>query len=167
MLAAAVSGGAVGGCERTTRDTDIKTISAGQAKALWDKAQKGGTAAVFLDPRPAKAFNESHITGAQNLTLPRIDLRGPRDRTLESYDTIVVYGENPGSAVAKGMTKRLLAVGYDGIRWYAGGISEWRSRGYPVTEGPKAEAPKVEAPKTEPAAETPAKPEPEKAQDPK
>jgi rhodanese-related sulfurtransferase len=121
------------GCERETRDTDIKVISIGETKALWDRSQReSGELVIFLDPRPTKEFAVEHIPTARNLQLPQAPMKGERDPRIERYSNIVVYGNNPGSATARGLVKRLLALGYKGIRFFAGGLEEWNGRGYPV-----------------------------------
>jgi 3-mercaptopyruvate sulfurtransferase SseA len=141
MLAAVLSVWVLSGCERETRDTDIKLVSVGEVKALWDRKARGSEFAVlFVDPRPAKAFNAGHITGARNLPLPHIDPKGDRDPMIERFDNIVVYGDDPGSATARGMTKRLLAVGYKHIRFFAGGLEQWKARGYPTEDAPASRA---------------------------
>src|SRR5438034_11215256 len=92
MLAAALPVWGLVGCERETRDTDIKLVSVGEVKALWDRKERGSeTAVTILDPRPAKAYAAGHITGARNLPLPRIDPKGDRDPMIERFDNIVVY----------------------------------------------------------------------------
>jgi 3-mercaptopyruvate sulfurtransferase SseA len=135
-LAAAVAvltgGGMFGGCERKTRDTDIKIISLSEMKLLLDRDAtrgRGGGEIVLVDPRPTKAYQAGHIPGARNIQLPQINPKGSGDPSLARHKHIVVYGDDPGSAVARGMTKRLMAVGHRGVRLYAGGMREWRSRG--------------------------------------
>jgi len=149
------------GCERETRDTDLKIVSVGEVKALWDRKERGSETLVFIvDPRPTKAFAVSHITGARNLQLPRIDPKGDRDPMIERYDNIVVYGDDPGSATARGMAKRLLAVGYKHIRFFAGGLKDWKSRGYPTED---AAQPQPNPAQTKPAQSTPAETKPAEA----
>ena len=118
-------------CERTTRDTDIKYISVSESKALFDRTQRGETGiALFIDPRPAKQFDAGHIPGARNLTLPQVKPKSKPDPRIEKYTNLIVYGNDPASATARGMTKRLLEVGYDGVRFFAGGLEEWNERNY-------------------------------------
>src|SRR4051812_19366791 len=100
------------GCDRKVKDTDIKIVSVSDVKLLVDKAQRNPTEVLLVDPRPAKYFEEGHIPGARNIQLPQIDPKGSTDPGLARYSAIVVYGDDPGSATARGMTKRLLAVGY-------------------------------------------------------
>jgi 3-mercaptopyruvate sulfurtransferase SseA len=152
LLATAAALPAWSGCERETRDTDIKLVSIGQVKALWDRDERGETRVMYLvDPRPAKSFGAEHIPGAKNLTLPKVDPKADRDPMIQQYDNIVVYGDDPGSAPARGMTKRLLAVGYKHIRFFAGGLKEWKSRGYPTDLAPTPPEPPPEPKPPEPA----------------
>src|SRR5215813_1650453 len=84
------------GCEKETKDTDIKLVSVGEVKALWDRQKEaegrgGRNIMVLLDPRPEKDFRVSHIESARNLRLPQVDPKGVRDPRLERFDNIVVY----------------------------------------------------------------------------
>jgi rhodanese-related sulfurtransferase len=121
----------LGGCDKNTRDTDIKFVRVSEVRTLVDRRDRGDAEALLLvDPRSEKAFAEGHIPGARNLRLPQVDAKKDPDPQIERYDRIVVYGEDPASASARGMAKRLLAVGYKGVRLYAGGLKEWLARGY-------------------------------------
>jgi|RhiMethySRZTD1v2_1073278.scaffolds.fasta_scaffold1111846_2 3-mercaptopyruvate sulfurtransferase SseA len=147
MLAAALSV-AIGmpGCDKEVRDTDIKLISVGQVKSMWDRSERGdSTEMILLDPRPLKEYNAEHIKGARSLILPQVNPKGDRDPGVDKFKNIVVYGNDPGSATARGMTKRLIAVGYEHIRFFAGGMKEWKARGYPV-EGKTPDAPAPSSP---------------------
>jgi rhodanese-related sulfurtransferase len=127
----------LGACERTTRDTDIKFISVTEAKTLFNRVQRGETAAaIFLDPRPAAEFAAGHIPGARNLTLANVKPTAKVDPRLQQFSNLVVYANNPASATARGLTKRLIAVGYGDVRCFAEGLEKWKERGYPVEESP-------------------------------
>lgn len=141
-VAVALVAAAAGGCERKTRDSDIKIISLAEMKMLLDREQAGTGRGeiVLVDPRPARAYEAAHIPGARNVQLPQINPKGSGDPSLARHRHIVVYGEDPGSAVARGMTKRLMAVGHRGVRLYAGGMREWTSRGYEVAGTSRTEA---------------------------
>jgi 3-mercaptopyruvate sulfurtransferase SseA len=131
---------AVSGCNRETRDTDIRIISVSEAKNLFDRVNRGEPGiALFLDPRPAAEFNTGHIPGARNFTLAQIKPTARVDPRIDRFKNLVVYGDNPASATARGLTKRLIAVGYDDVRFFAGGIEEWAGRGYPVSTVPTPE----------------------------
>jgi 3-mercaptopyruvate sulfurtransferase SseA len=145
----------LGGCDRTTRDTDIKLISVSEVKTLLDQKTRGKSDAVILiDPRPRKYFDQARIPTARHLTLGNVSVRASVDPSISRHSVIVVYGDDPASASARGMTKRLMAVGYRGVVLFAGGMKEWRQRGYPVEgTGPPPEA-------TPPAPAEPPAPEP-------
>lgn len=130
---------AAGGCERTTKDTDIKLIRVAEVKSLVDKQARGeGDLVLLIDPRPKKYYDTVHIPGARNLTLPQVEPKAKVDPVIDKYRTLIVYGDDPASAEARGMTKRLMAVGYSGVRFFAGGLWEWNLRGYAVegNQGP-------------------------------
>jgi 3-mercaptopyruvate sulfurtransferase SseA len=155
-----------GGCQRETRDTDIKLIRVAEVKSLMDRqSRSGGDLIALVDPRPAKYYAEAHIPGARNLTLPQVEPKAKVDPTLDRFGIVVVYGDNPASAEARGMTKRLMAVGYSGVRLYAGGMLEWNARGYPVEgHGVPAPAPATPVPSgtaPAPAVSPPQPPAPE------
>lgn len=160
LLASAAALVGLGGCDPNTRDTDIKLIRVGEVKALMDRQNKGEKdQMILIDPRPTKTYQAAHIPGAKNLLLPQVDAKGSRDPRLEDHGLLVVYGDDPGSAVARGMTKRLLAVGYKGVRFFAGGLAEWHDRGYAI-DGATPPPPPAQAPAAVPAtpAESPADP---------
>ncbi|HZW08573.1 MAG TPA: rhodanese-like domain-containing protein [Phycisphaerales bacterium] len=126
---------ALSGCETSTSDKDLAKesvlVSLADVRQMMSDRDAGEEHALLLiDPRAPKYFAEGHLPGARNLRLPDVREDQPRDPALERYARLVVYGENPGSAVAKAMFKRLLAVGYSGIRFFPGGLAEWRSSGY-------------------------------------
>jgi 3-mercaptopyruvate sulfurtransferase SseA len=150
ILGALGVGLALGGCDKNTRDTDIKFVRVSEVRTLVDKRDRGDAEAVLLvDPRSERAFAEGHIPGARNLRLPQVDAKKDADPQIEKYNRIIVYGDDPSSASARGMTKRLLAVGYKGVRLYPGGLKEWLSRGYDAETLPVAK-------KNEPAEGAPA-----------
>lgn len=108
-------------------------MSVSEAKNLFDRVNRGeSTAAAFIDPRPVKEFAASHIPGARNLTLPQVKPKSKPDPRLLEYAVLIVYGDDPASATARGMTKRLIEVGYDKIRFFAGGLEDWNQRNYPL-----------------------------------
>ncbi len=69
------------------------------------------------------------MPGAVNLRLPDVREDDPKAPELKQYSRLIVYGDNPGTAVARAMFKRLHAVGYGGVKFYAGGLEEWTRSG--------------------------------------
>ncbi len=145
--AVAVSAGlGLVGCEIS--DADIEFVSVAEVRQLQIQAEKDPKVLLLVDPRSKGAFDAARIPGAVNMEFRRdMEERGV-DPRYKGYRNIVVYGNDPGSAVARGMTKRLMVVGYDDVRLFAGGLDEWRGLNYPV-EGTATAAPAA-APETAP-----------------
>lgn len=126
--AGALAFGALAGCETKITDKDIKFITAGELRQMMDVRQSGRPDHLFLiDPRSAREYAEGHITGAEHITIDRvISEKSPRNPPFNRYSTIVVYGNDPGSAPAKGMAKRIMSLGHrKNTKMYAGGMKEW------------------------------------------
>ncbi|MDX2130998.1 MAG: rhodanese-like domain-containing protein [Planctomycetota bacterium] len=128
------------GCEGVS-DRDIRPLTIAEARRIYDDASRPGNsgALAIIDPRSPREFNAGHIPGARNLRLSDFPSDAPFDERLASHDVILVYGNNPASAPAKAMTKRLIAGGYEGVRLMPGGLEEWERAGGPV-ERPQAPA---------------------------
>lgn len=124
------------GCETRTSDKDIAKesvlVSLADVRQLMLTREEEPEAVLLIDPRSPRAFAEGHLPGARNLRLPEVPEQSTPAPDLQRYRRLVVYGENPGSAVAKAMFKRLLAVGYGGVRFFPGGLHEWTATGYAV-----------------------------------
>lgn len=134
-----------GGCEPAVSDRDVVLISLPEVRELLARQDAGDDRAVLLiDPRAPKYFDAGHLPGAINLRLHQAREDAPRDPALAGRSRLVVYGRNPGSAVAKAMFKRMLAIGYSGLRFYPGGVEEWVERGYELEASPTAEDPELD-----------------------
>jgi rhodanese-related sulfurtransferase len=135
LVVALISAGCVG--PRKVSDKDIETIDLPGLLALVDrqKNEPDKKRLLLIDPRSELSFQRGHLPGAWNLLLSQVDPELGRDPRIEAYDSIVVYGDNPGSASAKAMVKRLLRMRYKGVRWFPGGLEAWRSGGLPVEGG--------------------------------
>lgn len=159
-LAAACVGAiaALAGCGASTSDKSIVLIQTPEVKALAARARGGEARAVlFIDARPSARFDEAHLPGARRMRLP--PAHGGGDPALTVYDALVVYGDNPADQLARAMTKRLLQLQYSGVRFYAGGLDEWRRLGQPVEGNPPAPPPSAPPPSTAPPTpESPAPP---------
>ncbi len=132
---ALVSGlGALGACQANVTDADIRIAELSEVRALTLQQERSPREriVVVIDARSSDRFGDGHIPGARNLHLPDLPQRGRKDPVLDSFRHIIVYGENLGTPSARGMTKRLMVFGYDGVRLFGGGMSEWRAAGYPV-----------------------------------
>ena len=131
MASIAMLVGGAAGCQTKTSDQDIRPIGLAQTRAML--ADSGQRRVILLDPRAPSDFAGGHIPGARNVRLS--ELSGPDKRLradLAAAKVIVVYGDDPGSAVARATAKRLLALGADEVVWFDGGIAAWEAAGYRV-----------------------------------
>ena len=109
------------------RVTGAIEIDAPGAKALDDR---GG--ATFIDVRAAVDFNNAHIAGAKNLSLP-VRLSRENLAKLAGKDDEIVFScmgkYCPYSAYA---SAKALLWGYTHVYRFAGGFPAWKDAGYPV-----------------------------------
>lgn len=115
-------------------------ISVAEARRLIRAAKIGGekTTLLVVDPRPSEQFDAGHIPGARNLGLAQVN-EHRKDPVLARYEKFLVYGTDPGSAVAVGMAKRLIKADYGEVLLLQGGLLAWRGQGGEVEV--KKEAP--------------------------
>lgn len=102
-------------------------------------ASPEGRVLLLIDPRTPERYSAGHIPGARNVQLSDV----PRDRRrseIEAFAMVVVYGENPASAPAVAMTKRLIGAGYSKPRMYRDGLSGWRAAGLETVTADDSEA---------------------------
>jgi 3-mercaptopyruvate sulfurtransferase SseA len=137
LLAAAAALVATGGCSEIS-DADIKQVKISEVRTLTlRQAEKPESRlVVFIDPRAKARYDIAHLPGARNLKLPQVAEKSGIDPAIAAYDHIIVYGTDPGNAAASAMTKRMMSVGYDHVRLFAGGITEWVQAGYAVESTP-------------------------------
>jgi rhodanese-related sulfurtransferase len=126
---------ALTGCGSTISDKDVDKhqVSVGEVKRLLDLQQKKGkeNIVILIDPRPEAEFAKAHIPGAKNLQLSQIKTKEKR-RDLEGFKNLIVYGQDPSSASARAMVKRLMTNEYDNVALMAGGLYQWRVTGGPL-----------------------------------
>lgn len=131
--AIALVAGTLIGCQSGFDDTDIRYIELPAIRAMQSSQ---GEPPQLVDVRVSSAFRSGHIPGALNLTAADI----LEDRTaggrLNPKKPVIVYGQNAGSALARSMSKRLLAEGYDSVLLYEDGYDHWVSRGLDTQAAP-------------------------------
>jgi rhodanese-related sulfurtransferase len=136
-----------GGCSGIT-DADIKQVDVDEVRTLTlRQAERPDTRLLILiDPRAKARYDAGRLPSARNLKLPQVPERSGTDPQIAAHRHIIVYGTDPGNAAARAMTKRMMSVGYDGVRLFAGGVREWEAMGYPVEVTPQPPAPPEPAP---------------------
>ena len=141
LTAIAVLPTLLGGCNRNISDKKIDFIDLARAAELHEANQEEPLTALFIDTRNAERFAAGHIAGARNIRVNEIDPQFKPDPDIIKYDNLVVYGENPASATARVLAKRLIKAGYNTIlsrrvRLFQGGWIVWESSGLPIESDP-------------------------------
>lgn len=129
---------ALGGCSRsmTTSDADVQRL---EYEQLVELVQEEGDV-VLVDVRRPAVYADVHLPEAINLPLSA--MRPGLERLAEA-DTIVVYGEDPFDSLVLAGAKRLIALGYEDVRAFSGGMADWQRLGGPTTRtlGPQQDRP--------------------------
>lgn len=119
------------GCSSSVSDRSVRRIDPSVATRAHAESRT-----VFVDVRSPEEFAAGHIPGAVNLRLTDIPSDNRPIPALSSARRVVVYGQNPGSAVGVAMTKRLMTLGQHGtVEFFAGGLDAWRAAGGSVQRG--------------------------------
>lgn len=127
----------LGGCQRQISDARIDVITLAEAVEFFEESGGAEPSVAFLDARRDSIFIKGTIEGARQLRPDDVDLRADLDPKFESKDALIVFGQNPSTAVARAMCKRLLEAGYNSmltsrVKFYPGGYDEWLATGLPV-----------------------------------
>jgi len=123
--------GLFGGCDGHTTDNDIIDTPIAELRKQVETSKPGQV--LLIDARSPHEYAAGHIPDARNMPLDTFSGKpADRDPGIEAFEYKVVYGNDPGSAVAKGVTKRMLIQGYSGVTMFMGGLNEWRRAGMDV-----------------------------------
>ena len=137
LAACAFIAAAMLGCPNKTDDSLLVMVDPGEAMEAMDSKRGvfsfGTKTAVWVDPRSLEAYRKAHIPGAVHL--PFANVAVDHEHVLEDVDVIVVYGDDYNDVKAKGMSKRLIELGYSDVRTLNGGLRQWESQGHPVETG--------------------------------
>lgn len=119
---------ALTGCQPNVSERDLRPA---ETIDIIETASEPGT--ILVDARIPSAYRAGHIPGAISLNIADVNLESRNRPDLLAADTIIVYGQNPGDALATGLALRLLEAGYDATRLYRGGIDAWTTNGGELT----------------------------------
>ena len=136
LIALLAAGALVPGCvgPRRVSDRDIRVVSIGQLASLMDAQNKepDEKKLLLIDSRSREKYEAGHIPGARHMQLNAIDPNMKRDEWIDSFDEIVVYADDPGSASPRALVKRMLRMRYDDVRLFPGGYKQWTKSELPV-----------------------------------
>lgn len=121
---------ALPGCSQNVSDRAILEISPAEVAERLAKSPK---AVVAVDARDAQAFAEGRLPGAVRLPLNAMGSdANSAPSAVRGKSLIVVYGEDPGSAGAIALTKRLMSLGIGDVRLMRAGFISWRAQALPI-----------------------------------
>lgn len=97
--------GLLPGCvgPRRVSDKDIRVVSMSQVAAKMDAqmSEPDERKLLLIDSRSKAKYDAGHIPGARHMLLSDESTEMKRDEWIDSFDEIVVYADDPGSASAK------------------------------------------------------------------
>lgn len=134
---AAVTAFAALACTKQISDRDIQLVDLTDARDLVEGRARlfglAGTASgAFVDPRGGRSYRQGHIPDAVHLPFQDISTRSD---ILKKYDVLVVYGDGYDDELARGMSKRLMELGFKDVRTLRGGLKAWTAAGFELAEG--------------------------------
>jgi rhodanese-related sulfurtransferase len=101
------------------------------AKSAWDDKKT-----VFLDARKPEDYSEGHITGAVNFYAEEFDEWAPKILPgLDVHKTYVIYCNGTTCDLSHHLAERLSEQGFQNVKVFFNGWSEWTKAGYPATKG--------------------------------
>lgn len=125
--------GSLGGCAKIDDTTlDETAVVVGEVRELIGKQTRepASNTVILLDARRMSVYRQGAIPGAEAIDIVSIDATNKRvNPRIQKFQTKVVYGDNPGDAIAKAVAKKMLEAGYENVRWFPGGWEEWRRMG--------------------------------------
>lgn len=105
----------------------IKMVDVAEAYTLWK-----GKKVIFLDTRPKAQFDTEAIPGAVWLDADKLlddpTLANSLDKSKEyiTYCSGIICRRAPGGAL------QLQSMGFKNVRYFRGGMPDWKAKGYPV-----------------------------------
>jgi rhodanese-related sulfurtransferase len=118
----------LGACNNDVTDADLEKRIITLPEVRKELAAKSPP--LLIDARSRQDFSVEHIPGAVNMGVTSVSgMRGDTDPRLLAYPLLIVYGQDPASAGARALGKRMIASGYDDVRFFAGGVSAWKQAG--------------------------------------
>ena len=102
------------------------TITAEEVKKLYDED------VVIIDVRNPRLYARGHIPGAHHLDLKTAYNVDALAALAIKDDTIVIYCSGVKCARSYRASEQAVSWGYNKVKYFRGGIVDWRNAGYPV-----------------------------------
>ncbi len=117
----------ISGCTKTVSDTAITNIAIADAARSYESRKD----VLYLDARSAAEHAERRIPGSMHVDIRSFDAENAPARVRQARE-IIVYGQDPGSATAIALTKRLIKAGYKRVYFMRDGMNGWVARSLPT-----------------------------------
>jgi rhodanese-related sulfurtransferase len=102
------------------------TITAEEAKKLYDEG------VVIIDVRNTRLYARRHIPGAHHLDLNTAYNEDALAALASKDEAIVIYCSGVKCSRSYRASEQAVSWGYRNVRYFRGGIVDWRNAGYPV-----------------------------------
>ncbi len=100
---------------------------------------------VLLHVLPEESYGWEHLPGAHRATVYEIDfLDQVHHAVTDPTQPVVVYGAGPASREASMAADKLQKAGFTDVWEFAGGLEEWRKKGFRLEGQPHADQPSQE-----------------------
>jgi len=103
-----------------------KTVSAAEAKALFDK----GT--IFLDVRSDKDWGAGRIPDAIHIELKKKLNEASMGKEIKKSDPVVIYCNGESCLRSSKASVKAVGWGYSKVYYFRDGFPAWKKAGYPV-----------------------------------
>ncbi len=122
------------GAPARTSDLDIKKVQLHDLKQMLagEGRAKGKGPTVLVDVRSIAGYEQGHIPGAINIPIAQLKAADPK---LGRAHHIVVYAGGWADYLSPAAYKKLVAVGYENVLDFRGGLELWTRSGNRVVEG--------------------------------
>lgn len=131
LLASLQQNSATACSDAEAKERQPRMIGTSQAKALYGEKPE----ALFVDVRPAKAFQSGHIPGALNIpigTFLKDWHRLPKKKTIVLYQGGHSTGDICAASRSAGRILLTQGFGYSEVKVYRDGLAGWTKAGLPV-----------------------------------
>jgi len=112
--------------ESPTSVDGAKTVSAAEAKALFDKG------VLFVDVRSDKDWAAGRIPDAVHIELKKVFSEATLGKEAKKADSIVIYCNGVSCMRSSKASAKAVGWGFTNIHYYRLGYPDWKAAGYPT-----------------------------------
>lgn len=102
------------------------TITAEEVKKLYDEG------VVIIDVRNPRLYARRHIPGSHHLDLKTAYNEDSLAALVNKDDPVVIYCSGVKCSRSYRASGQAVSWGYTKVKYFRGGITDWRNAGYPV-----------------------------------